>query len=90
MKLRLSNSRGSFDISLSGGPELKLSVERDAHEAKQEARRKHEAVLAVAEILRQSFQVRAGETITEDLARERANNAAQAISEYIQAREEDE
>jgi hypothetical protein len=45
---------------------------------------RHKAVLEVAEILRQSFLVRRGQAITEEIARERANNAAQAIEEYIQ------
>jgi len=66
------------------GRSMYVRVEEDSREYKNYAARKHAAVLAVAEILRQSFQVRVGETITEDLARERANNAAQAVEEYIQ------
>ena len=65
-------------------------TERNVREARHEARRKHAAVLAVAEILRKSLLTCAGQVITEDVARERANNAATAIAEYVQPRPEDE
>jgi hypothetical protein len=63
---------------------------RMLRDERNEVRRKHAAVLAVAEMICKSLLTCAGQVITEDVARERANNTATAISEYIQPRPEDE